>query len=511
MCRDVASSHGREGQRGGKKDVRYPNLNRPLAALTWLTQPRDALAASAQDVSPLCQEVNRVKKSSEPAAVQQTQTPTVSILGSRAQGRSSTFERAVQAALALALFAGCAQPSGADDNSDPAETLTADAGESDRTALNPVQASGKDGGASRSRADASAVSTSAPTAKNDTRVDAGATTRQSTPADGGAPVSITPTSLAPTSSALGSSASHFQVKNGLLYDGCGEEFVMRGINHPTMYIDRAGAALPEIARTGANTVRLFWYGGNGVSINELEPAIVKAVANGMVPIIEMHDSTCEWKVEPIIEAWLKPEAVALIKKHEQHLLVNIANEASPPNADEFVSVYKDAVARMRAAGIHAPFIIDGGRCGRDYDLLLSHGKELLDADVDHNLIFSAHLYDPLTTSQYASLFAKARAQQLPFMVGEFANKQPPGCGKNLDYDNLINEANKAGIGWLAWSWGDNDASKAFNTDCAEFDMTSTFAFDSLSGWGKDVTVNHAASIQNTAKRPYALSHGDTCK
>jgi mannan endo-1,4-beta-mannosidase len=231
----------------------------------------------------------------------------------------------------------------------------------------------------------------------------------------------------------------------------------------------------------------------------------------MVPIIEMHDSTCAWKMGPIVEQWLKPEAVALIKKHDKHLIVNIANEASPPNADEFVKVYKDAIKRMRDAGIHTPFIIDGGRCGRDYDLLLNRGKELLDADTDHNLIFSAHLYDPLSASQYASMFAKARAQQLPFIVGEFAHKEPPGCGNNIDYAGLINEANKAGIGWLAWSWGDNDASKAFNTDCAEFDMTSTFAFDSLGGWGKDVSVTHAASIQKTSKRPYALTHGDVCK
>jgi mannan endo-1,4-beta-mannosidase len=216
-------------------------------------------------------------------------------------------------------------------------------------------------------------------------------------------------------------------------------------------------------------------------------------------------------VAPIIEQWLKPEAVALIKKHEKHLIVNIANEASYPNGDEFVKVYKDAIKRMRDAGIKTPLMIDGGRCGRDYDTLLNRGKELLDADVDHNLIFSAHLYDPLNASQYASMFAKARSLQLPFVVGEFAHKEPPGCGKNIDYSSLINEANKAGIGWLAWSWGDNEPNKAWNTDCAEFDMTTTFAFDTLGGWGKDVSVDNAASIQKTAKRPYALTHGDSCK
>jgi hypothetical protein len=455
-----------------------------------------------------------VKKFSEPAAVPQTQVPVPA--STRRQGpRALTLGRA---AVALLLLAGCAQSSVADDG-ELVDVPTADGGldDDEKTQLDPVktpdQTSVGDAGASiRPRVDAASGSLVvdagapvAPTTNKDTDVpvqrDAG------TPVDAGS----APAMSMPSNTSTGPSAQRYQVKNGLLYDGCGEEFVMRGINHPTMYVDRAGAAFPEIARTGANTVRLFWYGGNGVSINELEPAIVKAVANGMVPIIEMHDSTCAWKMGPIVEQWLKPEAVALIKKHEKHLIVNIANEASPPSADEFVSVYKDAIKRMRDAGIHTPFVIDGGRCGRDYDLLLNRGKELLDADADHNLIFSAHLYDPMSATEYASMFAKARAQQLPFIVGEFANKEPPGCGAAIDYANLINEANKAGIGWLAWSWGDNDASKAFNTDCAEFDMTSTFAFDSLSGWGKDVSVNHAASIQKTAKRPYALSHGDTCK
>jgi Cellulase (glycosyl hydrolase family 5) len=132
-------------------------------------------------------------------------------------------------------------------------------------------------------------------------------------------------------------------------------------------------------------------------------------------------------------------------------------------------------------------------------------------DPDHNLIFSAHLYDSLAASAYTSMFAKARSLQLPFIVGEFANKEPPGCGKDIDYKSLVNEANKAGIGWLAWSWGDNDPNKVWNGDCALFDMTSTFAFDSLKDWGKEVSVDNAASIKNTAKRPYALQHGDVCQ
>jgi mannan endo-1,4-beta-mannosidase len=209
--------------------------------------------------------------------------------------------------------------------------------------------------------------------------------------------------------------------------------------------------------------------------------------------------------------WTNPTAVALIKKYEQHLLVNIANEATPADNNQFAVGYKDAVSRLRAAGIRTPLVIDAGRWGRDYEMLLAKGREILDADPDHNVIMSAHLYDPLSAAQYADMFARAKAQQLPFIVGEFANRVPPGCGAYIDYAALINEANKAGIGWLAWSWGDNNPSTNWNTDCGEFDMTSTFAYDSLNGWGRDVAINHAASIQKTSKRPYSLTHGGVCQ
>ncbi|MDB4985412.1 MAG: mannan endo,4-beta-mannosidase [Myxococcaceae bacterium] len=309
----------------------------------------------------------------------------------------------------------------------------------------------------------------------------------------------------------GGSASSYRVVDGLLYDGCGEQVVLRGVNHPTIFVDRAGQAMPEIARTHANVVRLFWFANGGVAITEAEAAIEAAVANGMVPMLELHDSTCAWDLGPILDYWTSSDAIALIKRHEQHLLINIANEPKPPDAASFSHGYSDAVVRMRTAGIHVPLVIDGGNCGRDYQMLLDNGLDLLAQDPDHNLIFSAHLYDPLSASQIGKIFDQANNAQLPLIVGEFANHQPPGCGASIDYKSVISEAQRANIGWLAWSWGDNDPDTSWNTDCADFDMTSTFSFETLQGWGKEVAVSHADSIQNTAVRPYALTHGDMCK
>lgn len=295
--------------------------------------------------------------------------------------------------------------------------------------------------------------------------------------------------------------------DGALYDACGEKVVLRGINHPTLYVDRKGEALPEIAKTGANAVRLFWYAKMGVKITEAESAISTAISNGMVPILELHDSTCKWDLDPIVAYWTSAQAISLIQKYQNQLIINIANETSPPSASEFKSKYSSVVQQMRTAGIHVPLMIDGGNCGRDYSVLLSQGPALVDADPDHSLIFSAHLYDRMNDSAYGKLFTDAAAKKLTLVVGEFANKTPPGCGGALDYTSLITEANKNGAGWLAWSWGDNDPNTDWNSDCGEFDMATTFSFDTLRGWGKEVAVTLPASIKNTAVRPKSLTSG----
>jgi mannan endo-1,4-beta-mannosidase len=303
----------------------------------------------------------------------------------------------------------------------------------------------------------------------------------------------------------------YYVEDGLLHDACGEQVVLRGVNHPTIYIDRQGSALPQIAMTGANTVRIFWFAKPDVAITEADTVISTAIQNQMLPILEMHDSTCEWSLDEIVAYWTSDAAVKLITKYQAQLIVNIANEPNAPNEQTFKTKYSSIVQTMRSAGIHVPLMIDAGRCGRDYQMLLSGGQAVLDADPEHNVIFSTHLYDALPASEYATAFDKFISAKLPFIVGEFANREPPGCGKAIDYKSLIAAAQQKNVGWLAWSWGDNRANSKWNSDCGEFDMTETFAYDSLTGWGKEVAVTLPDSIQNTAKRPASMATMGQCR
>lgn len=308
-------------------------------------------------------------------------------------------------------------------------------------------------------------------------------------------------------------AATWYVRDGKLYDNCGEQVVMKGVNQLGQYIDERGASMPEIAKTGANAVRIFWYVTRGQGVVGLEPLIQAALANHMVPIVEAHDSTCAWTMDGIKNAWLQPAAVALIQKYQNRIIVNIANEANAPSLNTFTSTYTSIIQSLRQAGIHVPLMIDSASsCGRNYQSLLSQGPALMAADPDKNLIFSAHLYDALSASAYASVYKQFNDAKLPFVVGEFANRVPPGCGANIDYKSLIGEAQKAGIGWLAWSWGDNTPGNNWNSDCGEFDMTDTFSYSTIKqGWAMETLITDPNSVQKTTVIPYSLTHGGQCK
>jgi mannan endo-1,4-beta-mannosidase len=295
-------------------------------------------------------------------------------------------------------------------------------------------------------------------------------------------------------------AATWTVDGATLRDPCGDAVVLRGVNHPTMFVDRPGDALPEIAATGANAVRLFWVAGADVPVSAAEPAIARAIALGMVPMLEMHDSTCKWELAGIVDAWTAPGTVAMIDRHRDNLLVNLANEASTDDDDAFERDTIAAIVRMREAGIRVPIVIDATKCGRNLDLLLARGPALIAADPEHAIVLSWHAWDPLPRAELDRAAERIAASGLPIVIGEFGPRSPPGCGAPIDLDGLLAAARRHELGWLAWSWGDDAPGHDWNTDCGEFDMVDTFAHSSLRGWGRRVALDSSDGIAQTSVR-----------
>ncbi len=307
------------------------------------------------------------------------------------------------------------------------------------------------------------------------------------------------------------SKDHFYVQGAKLYDRCGEEVILRGVNKMSIWTDASGNDFPEIAKTGANTVRIVWTIKDHPSEEALDAIIQRAVDEKLIPIIELHDATGILEQVPaLVDFWVRPEIVAVLKRHQAHLLLNVGNEAGGSGVPKhrFLEVYQQAISRLRAAGLEMPLMIDAPQWGQNIDLLQATASDLLTSDPKKNLLFSAHFWwpkddktnDPGSTQRIKKELAESAEMGLPLVVGEFAHAGV-GCSRSIDYKTILAETQRHGIGWLAWSWGPG------NQDCGEMDMTTNGKFDTLKDWGLEVAVLDPNSIQKTSRIPASMQYG----
>ncbi|WP_437688785.1 cellulase family glycosylhydrolase [Sorangium sp. So ce176] len=334
----------------------------------------------------------------------------------------------------------------------------------------------------------------------------GATTSTGATTGTGATTSTSATSG--TGAGGGEESTGFSVRGRFLHDRCGEKVLLRGVNEMVVWLASGPDGLPEfqeIAKTGANTVRIVWLATESAA--GLDQAITNALAQKLIPIVELHDATGKWELLPtLVDYWTKADVVAVIKKHEQNLLVNIGNEVGDQvdNA-AWEAGYKQAITRMREAGITVPLVIDASKWGQNIDQLQAVGPALVAHDP--NILLSVHMW--WTDGSGATItkeLEESVALNLPLMVGEFAQHAVYECGKHpFDYKTLLAKSVEHEVGWLAWSWG-----AVKNSDCQNdgpFDMTTDGTFAGLTGWGREVAVTDPNSIQNTSVRPHSIETG----
>lgn len=292
--------------------------------------------------------------------------------------------------------------------------------------------------------------------------------------------------------------STFYVSGRFLYSPQGERVILRGINNMNVVSDKTGEkSFPEIAKTGANVVRIMWmsWGGGG---DKLDVLIGNCIKHKMIPLLELHDATGKWEMlDSTVKFWLRPDVRDVLVKYEKYLLLNIANEAgtSAVSLGDFKTKYSAAVGKMRTAGINVPLMIDAANWGRNEAYLLENAVELLKQDPQHNLLFSWHIWDSgIAESRIEQAVERSIALNFPLVIGEFAPIEVK-CKCCIPYKFIIKYCEEKSIGWLAWSWGPG------NSDCTQMDMTKTVAFETLHGWGLEVAITDKYSIKNTAIRP----------
>jgi len=287
--------------------------------------------------------------------------------------------------------------------------------------------------------------------------------------------------------------------------------ILRGVNEMIVWSPGQDGVpeFAEIAKTGANAVRIVW--NDEGTAGGLDVAITNALAQHLIPIVEHHGATGDLaKLTAVVDYWVQPDVVAVLKKHEQDLLLNIANEAGDGmvTAASFQTAYQPAITRLREAGLVLPLVIDAPSWGQNIDVLQATWQPLTMHDPRHNLLFSVHMWwnDSDGTRVKAEL-SQSTAAGMPLIVGEFAQHAVSGCASQpFAFGTLLEEAQKAGIGWLAWSWG-----SVPNSDCKDdgsFDMTVDGVYGSWKEpWAEQVALTHPASIQKTSVRPASMVGG----
>ncbi len=322
--------------------------------------------------------------------------------------------------------------------------------------------------------------------------------------------------------------SGIHVENGQLVDKEGNAFVPYGFNSVHVWLDKEEAeqALRQsIPRSGANTVRLVtsgrsWTWNNQSSTSAQKRFLVEtAVEAGLVPMLEMHDGTCldacdqepadgKMGLSQIVDEWLQPENVSLAKAYEGELLINIANEWGPQDS-VFLNCYKEAITRLRNAGINNVLVIDAGRCGQGASTLLEFGDALYRHDPLSNILLSIHMYgfwrtedktfDGWTPPYLAEeVIPQLAALEAPVVVGEFG-WEGEGTAINYDPRKIMQLCKENNIGWLFWAWYDGQAKPYYNTVSTE--DYSLLENDDLSESGKFIVNDPELGMRNIARKP----------
>ena len=337
----------------------------------------------------------------------------------------------------------------------------------------------------------------------------------------------------------------FTVNGRFLLDPCGDQVILKGMNKMSVFDEEdpnGTLYFPEIAKTGANSVRIVWQrkysNGSSSNISQLEELIKNCIKEEMIPIVEMHDATCDLGgLNDIVNYWKSAPVLALVKKYENAILVNIANEAGDytVTANEFVNAYKSAITQLRDAGIQAPLIIDAPDCGKNLELVVPVAAQLTQHDPLHSILFSTHPYwskaAGATPAFIAAQLTAAETNNVPLILGELAGyggwpgedvDETKSCAAEgeVDYAALLTEAAKHNIGWLLWEWGPGNG--FYDQDpvvlCPAMDITTNGTYASVqaiaagapNAWAKDAVITGTYSIKNTAVKTSYLLNGFTC-
>ncbi len=269
-------------------------------------------------------------------------------------------------------------------------------------------------------------------------------------------------------------AEGFYVSGTKLYDANGNEFVMRGINHPhSWFKDKDETALEAIAQTGANCVRIVCGDGQQYtrdSAESLSQLVERCKALEMIAILEVHDITGKDELsalEKTVDYWIEVKD-ALIG-NEAYVILNIANEwVGAWDSDIWTEGYTAAIPRLREAGIGNTILVDAAGWGQYAKSIADGGEEVFGADPLQNTMFSIHMYGSAGKNERVirQNLARVTEKGLCVIVGEFGYNHSDG---DVDEAYIMQYCGENDIGYLGWSWKGNGGGVKYLDIALEWD------------------------------------------
>ncbi|MCZ8521405.1 MULTISPECIES: RICIN domain-containing protein [Paenibacillus] len=289
----------------------------------------------------------------------------------------------------------------------------------------------------------------------------------------------------------------FYIQGTTLYDANGNPFVMRGVNHAyNWYKGQESVAIPAIAKTGANTIRIVLSDGQKWtkdSLSSLQNLIALSEQNKLVTILEVHDGTGSDSaavLENIANYWIEMKS-ALIGK-EKTVILNIANEwYGTWNSAGWASGYTSVIPKLRAAGIKNTIIVDAAGWGQYPQSIVDNGQQVLNSDPLKNTMFSIHMYEYAggNATTVRSNIDNVLNKNLALIIGEFGIRHTDG---DVDEATIMSYSQQKGVGYLGWSWKGN------GTGLEYLDMANDWAGTSYTEQGNAI-INGPNGIKATSK------------
>lgn len=268
----------------------------------------------------------------------------------------------------------------------------------------------------------------------------------------------------------------FFVVGSKVYDANGLEFRLRGTNKT--HWDNTSSGLRF---AGSNATRWIIDFNRAAAQNV---ALMQSVGTGgttadkAVQIAGNWDGTCKSDratLDRMVSTWVAQ--IPTWATVERHTILNIANEWGD-SSSAWRDAYVATLPKLRAAGWHGLIMIDAGICGQDtLGSILKYGAEVLAADPEKNVIFSQHVYGyyfdaakggKSSWSDQRDIddhFKALSATGLAVVIGEFGPGRKIGASPtDVTPTRVIETAEKYNLGWLSWSWDDNNLNGGMSDD-----------------------------------------------